>query len=302
MSTPERSGRRSMPAGVIHDIGYRHYDGRRLGAVEITRALFLESLRGAYGIGRSTRSKIMPILLFGAATLPALIVAVVVNVTKAGELPVTYTEYTLTISAAISLYVAGQAPASVSRDLRFRVVSLYFSRPLSRTNYVRAKYAALTGGVFVLTAVPTLVLYAGALLAQRPFWAQTRGALTALVGAGLLAVVLAGLGLVIAAVTPRRGLGVAAVITVLVMASAVQGFLQALGQDQGTRSLQVYSGLVSPFSLVDHVLIWAFNAHRPDELPAPGALDGLVYVAVLIAFVAACYGLLIMRYRRVSVS
>ena len=43
-------------AGAIHDIGYRHYDGARLGASYIRRSLFVETLRGAYGLGRSARS------------------------------------------------------------------------------------------------------------------------------------------------------------------------------------------------------------------------------------------------------
>ena len=45
-------------AGIIYDIGFRHYDGPRLGRRQVVLALFAESARGAYGIGRSTRSKI----------------------------------------------------------------------------------------------------------------------------------------------------------------------------------------------------------------------------------------------------
>lgn len=301
MSSPESVGR-AAPTGVIHDIGYRHYSGSRLGQGEITRALFLESLRGAYGIGRSTRSKLMPLLLLAGTCLPALIVAVVVNITGADRLPITYTEYTLAISPLIALYVAGQAPASVSRDLRFRVVSLYFSRPLRRTDYVRAKYVALAAAIFTLVTLPLLVLYAGALLAQLPLWAQTRGLLAAVVGSLLLAVVLAGLGLVIAALTPRRGFGVAAVITVLIMATGVQGSLQALGQEQGSAALADYSGLVSPFTLVNGVLVWAFEASSADTTGPSGTAGGLVFLAVALALAASCYGLLIMRYRKVSVS
>lgn len=301
MSSPDVPGR-AGPAGVIHDIGYRHYDGLRLGQAEVARALFVESLRGAYGIGRSARSKIMPALLLAGTCLPALIVAVIVNVTAADPLPITYTEYALAISPLVALYVAGQAPASVSRDLRFRVVSLYFSRPLRRVDYVRAKYAALATAIFALVTIPVLVLYVGALLAQLPFWAQTRGMLASLAGNLLLAVVLAGLGLVIAALTPRRGLGVAAVITVLVMATGVQGSLQALGQEQGSTALADYSGLVSPFTLVNGVLVWAFDASTADTTGPPGTTGGLVFLAVALASIAACYGLLMVRYRKVSVS
>ncbi len=295
MSTPE-------PAGVIYDIGFRHYDGPRLGRRQVVRALFVESARGAYGVGRSTRSKIMPILLLVAVSLPALISVVILNVTGGRTLPIGYSAYALAVVPLLSLYVAGQAPALVSRDLRFRVVSLYFSRPLRRVDYVRAKFAALTVALLVITTLPVVVLYAGALLAKLPFWAQTRAAAVALLGCVLLSVLLAGLALVVAAVTPRRGLGVAAVITLLVMLSAVQGTLDALGQAQGKPALSGWSGLLTPFTLVGGLQRWAFDAPVAGAPDPPGALGGPVYLAVAVGLAAACYGLLVLRYRRVSVS
>ena len=290
------------PAGVIHDIGYRHYTGPRLGTAPVARALGLESLRGAFGLGRSTRSKVMPMLLLAVACLPALVVVIVVNVTGADELPFPYPQYALMLSAATALFVAGQAPASVSRDLRFRVVSLYFSRPLGRGDYVRAKYAALSGAVLLLTGLPLLVLWVGALLGQLPFWPQTRGVLQGLLGAVLLSVLLAGIGLVIAAITPRRGLGVAAVIAALVMTTAVQGALQGLGQEQDHPALAQYSRLASPFTLVDGTLAWVFGTDTGSGLPEPGTGPGLACLAGTVAVAVGCYLLLLARYRRVSVS
>lgn len=295
MSTPES-------AGVIYDIGFRHYDGPRLGRRQVVLALFVESARGAYGIGRSTRSKIMPILLLVAVSLPALISVVILNVTHGSTLPIGYSAYALVVVPLLSLYVAGQAPALVSRDLRFRVVSLYFSRPLRRVDYVRAKFAALTVALLVITILPVLVLFAGALLAKLPFWAQTFEAGVALLGCVLLSVLLAGLALVVAAVTPRRGLGVAAVITLLVMLSAVQGTLNALGEQQGQPELSGWSGLLTPFTLVSGLQRWAFDAPVPTAPDPPGSLGGPVYLVVAVGLANACYGLLVLRYRRVSVS
>ncbi len=290
----------SGPGGVIHDLGYRHYTGPRLGADAVARALALDSLRGAYGLGRSTRSKVVPLLLLAACLLPAFVVAVVVNVQDADTLPFRYSSYPLLLSPLIALYVAGQSPASVSRDLRFRVVSLYFSRPLRRAAYVRAKYAALAGAVLVLTGLPLLLLYAGALLAGLPVWAQTRGVLEGLLAAVLLSVLLAGLGLVIAAVTPRRGLGVAAVIAVLVMLTALQAALQDLGQQQGLVGLEQYSRLLSPFAMVEGVVGWLFGL-EPGSGRRPTAAVGLTCLAGTVVVTGGCYLLLRARYRRVSV-
>jgi ABC-2 type transport system permease protein len=62
---------------VIHDIGYRAYDGPRLGRGHARKALFSQSLRGAYGLGRSAKSKVLPMILLGVMCAPALIMVAV---------------------------------------------------------------------------------------------------------------------------------------------------------------------------------------------------------------------------------
>jgi ABC-2 type transport system permease protein len=289
-------------SGVIHDIGYRHYDGPRLGATYITRSLFVSSLKGAYGFGRSARSKVMPLLLLAAIAVPALIIAAVVNVTGDDSLPLDYTQYASNVFLIIVIYVGAQAPQLVSRDLRFGVVSLYFSRPLTRQAYVQAKFAAMAAAMFVLITVPLVVLYAGALLAKLSVWPQTKGFLYGLVGAALLSLVMAGIGLVIAATTPRRGLGIAAIVAVLFVSSGVSAIIAGISQDQGNDTLAGYAGLLSPGTLVDGVVVWAFGTDNASVEPPPGNVGGVVFLAVSVAVVAACFGLLLRRYRKVSVS
>jgi ABC-2 type transport system permease protein len=288
-------------AGVIHDLGYRHYEGPRLGRGPIARALFLESAKGAYGLGRSTRSKIMPMLLLAAICLPAFIIAVIAAVTKADELPADYTSYVLNVQFLIMIYVAGQAPASVSRDLRFRVMSLYLSRPMERIDYVVAKYAALATATFVLMALPLTILFVGALLAKLPVDEQLPGYLRSLGGALLTAVVVAGIGLVIAAVTPRRGLGVAAIIAVLAVLSGVQAIVQAIAHEENKDTFGGYAGLISPFTLVHGVQSSVLGAENALQEGPPGAVGGTVFVLVTALLVAGCFGALLVRYRRVSI-
>ncbi len=57
----------------------------------------------------------------------------------------------------------------------------------------------------MLLATPLVILYVGALLAELPFGEYTREFLGSLVGAVAFSLLLAGLSLVIAAITPRRG-------------------------------------------------------------------------------------------------
>src|SRR5687767_2882857 len=99
-----------VPAqGVTHDIGYRHHDGPRGNRSHIRRALFLDSLRGAFGLGRSGRSKVMPMLLFAVMCVPALGIVAVTGVTGATELVAGYPSYLLNLQLVISIFVAAQA-------------------------------------------------------------------------------------------------------------------------------------------------------------------------------------------------
>jgi ABC-2 type transport system permease protein len=288
--------------GVIHDIGYRHYDGARLGRGYILRSLYVDSLRGAYGFGRSTRSKVVPLLLLAVMCLPALVIAVVATVTKATSLPGGYHSYVLSLEVVVAIYLAAQAPASVSRDLRFRFMSLYLSRPLRRGDYVLAKFGALASALLALLVVPLTILFVGALLAKLDPLDQARGYLAALGGAVLFSLVLSGIGLVIASVTPRRGLGIAAIISVVMVLIGLSGAAQGIADSRGADTAAGYFGLISPFAMVQGVQTWLLRQDNPLPAGPPGTVGGLVFTVVTALVIVGCYGLLLLRYRRVSVS
>ena len=290
------------PDGTIHDIGYQHYTGPRLGRGYIRRSLFVESARGAYGLGRSGRSKIMPMLLFAAMCLPAIIIVVATAVTGADELVGSYPSYLVNLQLVVAIYVAGQAPASVSRDLRFGVMSLYFSRPIERIDYVVAKYAAMTTAIVVFIAAPLTILFLGALVSGLPLGEQVPDYLRALAGALVVSFVLAGIGLVVAALTPRRGLGVGAVITVLLVLVGVQGAALEVALAQEAEVLAGYLALISPFTLADGVQSHLLGAESTLLLAALGTSGGLVFLLVAGLITAVCFGSLVLRYRKVSVS
>ncbi|MFI1533878.1 ABC transporter permease [Streptomyces anandii] len=285
----------------IHNIGYRNYDGPRLGRAYARRSLYSQSLRGSYGLGRSVKSKVLPMLLFVVMCVPAAIMVAVAVATKAKDLPVEYTRYAIIMQGVISLYVASQAPQSVSRDLRFKTVPLYFSRPIETADYVRAKYAALASAMFVLTAAPLLVLYIGALLAKLDFADQTKGFAEGLVSVALLSLLFAGIGLVIAAVTPRRGFGIAAVIAVLIISYGAVSTLQAIADAQNNTGAIPWIGLFSPVTLIDGVQTAFLGAtsSAPGAV-GPGSGQGAVYVLVVLGLIAAAYGLLLRRYKKVG--
>jgi ABC-2 type transport system permease protein len=285
----------------IHNIGYRNYNGPRLGRAYARRSLYSQSLRGSYGLGRSVKSKVLPMLLFVVMCVPAAIMVAVAVATKAKDLPVDYTRYAIIMQAVIGLYVASQAPQSVSRDLRFKTVPLYFSRPIETADYVRAKFAALASAMLILTGAPLIVLYVGALLAKLDFADQTKGFAQGLVSVTLLSLLFAGIGLVIAAVTPRRGFGIAAIIAVLTISSGAVSTLQAIADAQDATSSIPWIGLFSPVTLIDGLQSAFLGASSafPGGV-GPSHAEGVVYVLAVLGLIAATYGLLIRRYRKVG--
>jgi ABC-2 type transport system permease protein len=288
--------------GVIHDLGYRHYTGARLGRLHIVRALYVDTLRGAFGIGRSAASKVIPWGLFAMMAFPAALIVIVAAIAESAELPGGYTSYVLNLQMVVAVFLASQAPVAVSRDLRFRVLPLYLSRPLSRDDYVLAKYAAFSTAVFVLLATPLVILFAGALLVRMPLVNQITGVLAALGGAVLASLVLSGIALTLAAITPRRGFGVASIITVLLLCSTVSLSAQAIAVEAKAMTMAGYLGLLSPFSLVQGVQTWVFGTESHLPSGPPGTAGGLVFVAVTAAVLTGSYCLLLLRYRKVSVS
>ncbi|MFF3729862.1 ABC transporter permease [Streptomyces sp. NPDC002476] len=286
----------------IHNIGYRSYDGRRLGRGYARRSLYSQSLRGAFGLGRSAKSKVLPMLLLGVmCVVAAIIVAVSISIPGSTALQMKYTSFAIYMQAVIGLFVAAQAPQSVSRDLRFRSVPLYFSRPIERVDYVVAKLAAMASALLILTGAPLVILYAGALLGKFDFVEQTKGFGQGMLSVTLLSVLFAGLGLVMAALTPRRGFGVAAVIAVLTISYGAVSTVQAIAWQTGSEGAVEWLGLFSPITLIGGVQAAFLGAGSPFPGGAvPRAGVGAVYLFAVLALVAGSYAVLMRRYRRVG--
>jgi len=304
VSSPSETPGSTAPAAVIHDIGYRPYVGPRLGERAVARAFFVTGLRNCYGLGRSGRSKILPMGLLGLMLLPALIlVGVLVQArTLLGleEHIVAYSVYPITTQLLISVFVAAQAPALISRDLRFRTITLYLARPARRTTYVLVRLASLTVATFVLIGAPLLLLYVGGLLAGLPLGRETERFLGALVGALLLAACLSCLAGLLSALTIRRGLAVAAVIVVLVVSYTVVSTVQAISLDSGHQTVGEVAGLFSPYTLVDGVQVFLFDSPQATPTSPTGDAMGVSYLAATALTVLGSVGAMLGRYRRVS--
>ncbi len=280
------------PTGVIHDLGYQRYAGERLGRGYAVRTLYFHSLRAAFGLGRGTKAKLLPFAMLGLSCLPA-VVSVGARALANQEL-LAYQDYPRELQLPLIVFLAGQAPELVSRDLRNWVLPLYFSRPIERDDYALAKLAALATAVFAVLLAPLLIAFLGAAFAGGGLdhlWAETKAFLPGLANAALHALLLAPLALLVAAATGRRAFATGGVVAVFLVTAPVAGVLSASGGD-----LADLAGLLDPFALLNGVREWLFGADATDTIGRFGPLYGFV---ALCLFVATTGGLLL-RYRKVA--
>jgi ABC-2 type transport system permease protein len=289
-------------AGVIHDLGYRRYDGPRLGRAQIVRALIWHSFRSSFGIGRGVKAKVVPVLAVIAICLPAFVNAFAVA--RGDPRLFGYDVYVPSLRVAVVIiFLAAQAPELVSRDLRSHVLPLYYCRPLRRADYPLAKYLALTAALLLLIEIPLLILYAGT-IASAPgrgaVWDQTRALIPGL-GVGLMwAVLMAAVGLVLASLTGRRAYstGIVAISCVLTFFLSLL-LIQAEGGITATATGARVAGLFSPFTILDGVRVWLGGDPQTGLVAGPGRYGPLYGLAAVI-LLAARLGGLAARYRKVS--
>ena len=310
------------PGGVIHDLGYRRYEGQRLGRIQITRALYWHSLRSAAGIGRGAKAKIIPVVAFVIMCLPAVVNAVAVA--RGSTRAINYDTYTFQLRVIIMIvFVAAQAPELVSRDLRSHVLPLYFSRPLRRGDYPLAKYAAFTTACLVIIEVPLLLLYLGTIAQSHggsAIWQQTKALIPGLLVGLMWAVLLAAIGLALASLSGRRAYATGAIAIYFFLTWILAGILIAVTQRTVVHAAAAppgappgspqkfetvtqvattgahLTGLVSPFTTLDGVRQWLGGT---SEGPVPGVGQyGPLYGVMLLVLLAASLGGLAVRYRK----
>ncbi len=312
----------SAETGVIHDIGYRRYTGRRLGRAQIIRALYWHSLRSAFGFGRGAKAKIVPVITFVVICLPAVVSAVAVARGNGRLVP--YDTYAFQLRVVVMIiYIAAQAPELVSRDLRSHVLPLYFCRPLRRLDYPLAKLAAFITACLAMIEIPLLLLYIGTIAQSHggsAVWHETRALIPGLLVGLMWAVLLAAIGVALASLSGRRAYATGAIAIYFFLTFILAGILISVMQRNVVRAVapppgappgapqkfeqvtQVattgahLSGLVSPFTTLDGVREW-LGGTSPGLVPGVGRY-GPLYGAMLLVLLAASLGGLVARYRK----
>jgi ABC-2 type transport system permease protein len=290
----------SSPGGSIYDLGYQPYTGRRLGRRHAAWALFVHGLRMSFGLGRSAREKAVPIGLALIALLPAVIALALAALVGDVVRPIRQDNYYELVRTVLMLFCAAVAPELVGRDQRHRTLSLYFSRALERIDYALARIAALVAAMLLIALVPQLLLFLGlALVRSDPigYLLAHVGDLVPILTSGLLiALLTAGIGLAVAAYTPRRAYATGGIVALFVVTSGLGGFVAETGASTLTRA----AVFVSPFGLMDGFTAWAFGTAPRGDLLRGSGIPPELYPVVALVWVVVLYGIVLRRYASIA--
>jgi len=188
----------------------------------------------------------------------------------------TYAQYLRIVAGLLLLFAATAGPELLCPDRRQNVLALIFTRPVTRSDYLLAKLAALLAVVALIAIVPLVVLFLG-------------NTLTADSAATYLGDHLGDLGRILVAVATAGLLGV------FLGTSALANILFFTAQFDGRRWVAFLSLSGLPGRFVD----WLFgDGFDPGTLADQAGFTGLGYLVAMAVVVVVAAALLTWRVLR----
>jgi ABC-2 type transport system permease protein len=296
---PDVTGR---PSGNIYDLGYQPYTGTRMGRRHAITSLSIYSLRAIFGLGRSTMSKVFPIGLCVLALIPALVQLAIAAVAPREVTLVRPENHLAYVEVVIVLFCAVVTPEIIGRDQRYRILPLYFSRALERTDYVAAKLLGLFVALLAVLLIPQVLLLTGSAVATQDITAYLQdnaSDLAPIVASSIaVAVFFTTISLAIASTTSNRAFASGMILGYFIIFASLGSILI----ETATGDIRKYSALLSPFDVMQGTVHWFFNAPAPGDSDLTKAgLEGSLYFLGLLVYVAASLGVLYRRFQRMTV-
>ena len=153
--------------GTVFDIGYQRYTGDREGRGRSRTAIFKDGFRTALGFGRGPRAKVIPWFFIAVLSAIALVMALVAGAAKmlggpeaAQGIP-SHSDYNGIASVLLFVFAAVVGPELLCPDRRNRVINLYLVRPITGTDYIVSRWAALFSVMIVAAMLPQVILFFG---------------------------------------------------------------------------------------------------------------------------------------------
>ncbi|MEX2426218.1 MAG: ABC transporter permease subunit [Thermomicrobiaceae bacterium] len=293
---PNQSGE---PAeGHVYRRKYTQYEGHRQGRGRSYIALIVHSLRRALGIRRKWTSKILPIFLYGAAFIPVIGFIAIPAIVGIEGFEFGSADLFSALSMILLIFAAAAAPEMLCDDRRENVLPLYYSRGLSRWDYLAAKMLSLGGIMLSVSLLPATLLFLGnTFLQDAPFSYLSSNAdefPRIVATAFVLSLYYSAVGLAVASMTERKGVASAIVIGVFLAGSAIaNGLYESI--DQSWSSIFV---LIAMMEIPDGILVLMFDYSPSMSLPVRSGIEPLWFLASIGGFTLVSALLLYRRYLR----
>jgi ABC-2 type transport system permease protein len=288
------------PAGAIYDRGYRHYQGVREGRSRMVKALMLAGVRRTLGLRRTWKAKVVPwgLLLIALAPVVAF-VGIRVAAGDAVQELIGYAQYLRIVSLVLLLFAATAGPELLCPDRQSNVLALYFTRPLSRSDYLLAKGAALLLVMGLIAVVPMVVLLVGNVLTADGAMSYLGDHLgdvpRILVAGGVLTVYCSVISMAIASLTERRSIAVAVQLGVFLGSGTVAGIVFFAARFAGRR----WVSLLALQQLPDRFVDWVFGEpFQQGSMAARAGFTGPAYLVAIGVVSALAFALLAWRISR----
>ncbi|MDA1189039.1 MAG: ABC transporter permease subunit [Chloroflexi bacterium] len=220
--------------GEVFDLGYQHYNGPREGRSRARKAIWKNGVRIILGMGKNFKAKILPVLLFIAVIIPALVLSFVASASGGfGGDQLGPAGYYQIVSIIILLFSAIMAPELLCPDRRDGVITLYLVRPLTATDYIAGRWLAFFSITLILVYSGQVVLFVGYTLAAAEPWTYLKDNwldIPRFLAAGfILSLFTTTLPMAVSAFTNRRAIAAAIVIGLFIILTFVPA---SLSEDQ----------------------------------------------------------------------
>ena len=186
----------------------------------------------------------------------------------------------------MALVVGLVAPPLVARDVHSRAFLLYFSRPLTRVEYILGKFAVICAYVMTITTIPALSLYVVGVLLSPPEAAVIASTwdlpLRILAASLVVTVPTAALALAFSSLTTRTFYAGFAWFAAWLLGLVAYVTLQT----SLDYSLSDRWALLSLYHSLGHVQSWIFGLQTSAAAvwPSAGLLAGITVVSLIVLF------------------
>lgn len=285
----------ATPFGEVYDRGYQRYDGPRLGRKHAFRALVTYSMRRALGAKKSWTAKVIPALLYIGVTI-TVVIPLGIRAFLADASVVEYWDFFDFIFLLLGVYVASVAPEMLCPDRRENVLMLYFSRAITRLDYLLAKLVATALLTLTISLVPVVIYWLGRQLLEDSPLSAMRDNIGDLGRVALASVIIAfylgAIALTVSSFTGRKSIAVAIIIIGFLVSTALAGILSEVTDDP---DIDRYFAFLSPAFTVNYLVYGLFGQAMPDEAFGQ-PFDAWVYGAVMLAIIGICCAIMYWRY------